>query len=302
MKKNRKGTLILRSRLSLLKPVLSGMSLSATRVWQDRVGRLMAVGQRDAVTFEDFTIGNIPACTVKPRDEVSPGIILYLHGGGYTCGDLDYAKGFAALLAARCGIRVLCIAYRLAPEHPFPAALDDAEDAYGYLLSAGYAPAQIMLCGESAGGGLCYSLCLALKDKGRTMPAGIIAISPWTDLTASGESYKRNQKQDPTMTEERLKFFADCYAYGASDAAESKNIYPDVCADPAQDAKNKSIPRMSPLFGNLVGLPPSLCFVGGAEIMLDDAVQMHQKLLDCAVQSELVVAPDLWHGYVLFAL
>ncbi len=302
MKKRKKGTLILRSRLSLLKPFIANTPLASARVWQDRIGRLMSAGHRDSVTFEDFSVGSIPACMVKPRDEVSPGVILYLHGGGYTCGDLDYAKGFGALLAARCGVRVMCVAYRLAPEAPFPAALDDAEDAYGYLLSAGYAPGQIMLCGESAGGGLCYSLCLALKAKSRTMPAGIIAISPWTDLTASGTSYQTNLKIDPTMTPERLKFFADCYVYGIAESREDKHIYPKTCADHAQDSLNKSNPRISPLFGNLVGLPPSLMLVGGAEIMLDDSVQMHQKLLDSGVQSKLIVAPDMWHGYVLFGL
>lgn len=302
MKKKKKGTLILRSRLSLLKPFITGVSLSGMRVWQDRLGRLMSVSNRDRVSFEDFSVGSMPCCMVKPRDEVSPGVILYLHGGGYTCGDLDYAKGFGATLAARCGIRVMCAAYRLAPEAPFPAALDDAEDAYGYLLSAGYAPSQIMLCGESAGGGLCYALCLALKAKSRTMPAGIIAISPWTDLTASGSSYQTNQKIDPTMTAERLKFFADCYLYGADESGDGKNIYPKTCADPEQDRQNKSNPRISPLFGDLVGLPPSLCFVGGAEIMLDDATAMHERLLEAGVQSELIIAPDLWHGYVLYGL
>ncbi len=302
MKKKKKGTLILRSRLSLLKPFITGVSLAGMRVWQDRLGRLMSVSNRDRVSFEDFSVGSMPCCMVKPRDEVSPGVILYLHGGGYTCGDLDYAKGFGATLAARCGIRVMCAAYRLAPEAPFPAALDDAEDAYGYLLSAGYAPSQIMLCGESAGGGLCYALCLALKAKSRTMPAGIIAISPWTDLTASGSSYQTNQKIDPTMTAERLKFFADCYLYGADESGDGKNIYPKTCADPEQDRQNKSNPRISPLFGDLVGLPPSLCFVGGAEIMLDDATAMHERLLEAGVQSELVIAPDLWHGYVLYGL
>lgn len=302
MRKSKKGTLILRSRLSLLKPFIAGASLSGMRVWQDRIGRLMYAANREHVSYEDFFVGSIPACMIKPRDEISSGVILYLHGGGYTCGDLDYAKGFGATLAACCGIRVMCVAYRLAPEAPFPAALDDAEDAYGYLLSAGYAPSQIMLCGESAGGGLCFALCLALKAKGRTMPAGTVTISPWTDLTASGSSYRTNEKLDPTMTAEQLRFFADCYLYGTNNARDDKNIYPNLCPDPEQDRRNKSDPRISPLFGDLTGLPPSLCFVGGAEIMLDDAVMMHERLLQAGVQSELVVAPDLWHGYVLYGL
>ena len=301
--KKKKGTLILRSRLSLLKPFIAGCSLSTTRVWQDRVGRLMSATNRDDVTFNDFSIGQMPACMVKPHDEVSSGIILYLHGGGYTCGDLDYAKGFAAMLAARCGMRVLCVAYRLAPESPFPAAIDDAEDAYGYLLSGGYAPAQIMLCGESAGGGLCYSLCLQLKAKGRTMPAGIIAISPWVDLTGTANSYLVNEKTDPTLTAERLKFFADCYLYGTDKQKSSgKNIYPKTCNSPEEDLAAKSAPLASPLFADLTGMPPSLIFVGGAEILLDDSTSLHEKLQKAGSQSEISIAPDMWHGYVLYGI
>lgn len=298
----RKGTLILRSRLALLKPFISGGSLATIRVWQDRVGKLMSASHREDVTAEDFSIDSMPASMVKPRDEVSPGVILYLHGGGYTCGDLDYAKGFASILAARCGVRVLCVAYRLAPEHPFPAAIDDAEDAYGYLLSAGFAPNQIMLCGESAGGGLCYALCQKLKAKGRTIPAGIIAISPWTDLTGRAESYKTNEKIDPTLTAERLKFYADCYMYGAAPDQSGKNIYPKTCDDPEADAAAKSNPLASPLFADLTGMPPSLIFCGSAEILLDDSTKLHERLLDAGAQSELVVTPEMWHGYVLYCI
>ena len=299
----KKGTLILRSRLKLLKPFIAGCSLSTIRVWQDRIGRLMSASHKEDVTIDDFTIGSMPAAMIKPRDEVSSGVILYLHGGGYTCGDLDYAKGFAAILAARCGVRVLCVAYRLAPEYPFPAALDDAEDAYGYLLSAGFAPSQIMLCGESAGGGLCYSLCLKLKSKGRSMPAGIVAISPWTDLTGRAPSYESNEKLDPTLTAERLKFYADCYVYGAKEQEDGdKNIYPQTCSDPDTDLRAKSEPLISPLFGDLTGMPPSLIFVGDAEILRDDSVQMHNSLLQAGAQSELVLTPDMWHGYVLYCI
>ncbi|MBQ7378149.1 MAG: alpha/beta hydrolase fold domain-containing protein [Clostridia bacterium] len=298
-----KGTLILRSRLKLLKPLIAGFSLSTIRIWQDRVGKLMSASHRDDVTFDDFAIGSMPACMVTPHDEVSGGIILYLHGGGYTCGDLDYAKGFSAILAARSGVRVLCVAYRLAPEHPFPAAIDDAEDAFGYLLSAGYAPGQIMLCGESAGGGLCYSLCQKLKAKGRTMPAGIIAISPWTDLTGRAGSYLTNEKNDPTLTAERLKFYADCYTYGAAaQKTGDKNIYPKTCENAEDDLRNKSNPLISPLFADLTGMPPSLIFAGGGELLLDDAAGLHEKLLASGAQSELVITPEMWHGYVLYCI
>ena len=182
-------TRLLRSQLSLLKPFLSNCSLAVARRGQDKVGKLMANSHRGDVDAEDFRIGAMECSMITPRDELSGGVILYLHGGGYTCGNLDYAKGFGTVLAAKCGIRVLCVAYRLAPEEVYPAALQDCTDAYGYLISNGYAPSQILLCGESAGGGLVYSLCVKLREKGWTLPAGLISISPWTDLTMSGRSY-----------------------------------------------------------------------------------------------------------------
>ena len=260
----------------------------------------MTNAYKKEVRAEDFTIGSMPCSMITPRDELSDGVILYLHGGGYTCGNLDYAKGFGSALAAKCGIRVLCVAYRLAPEEVYPAALQDCTDAYGYLLSNGYAPSRILLCGESAGGGLCYSLCVKLRDKGWALPAGIIAISPWTDLTMSGASYEKNLKKDPSMTKEKLKYYADCYLYGAK--TTEKNLYPIVNENAEEDASIKRQPLVSPLFAELDRMPPSLIFVGGDEIMLDDAALMHEKLLEAGCRSELVVTPEMWHGYVLYGL
>lgn len=291
---------LLRSQLSLLKPFIAGCSLSTARRGQDTLGKLITATHKGEVTCEEFPLGAFRCAWLKPKDEVSDGVILYLHGGGYTSGNLQYAKGFASVLAAKCGIRVLCAAYRLAPENPFPAALDDALDAYGHLLSSGYSPADIILCGESAGGGLCYSLCLKLKKKGWTLPAGIIAISPWTDLTASGESYAVNEKADPSMTKERLKYYADCYVYGATQSG--KGLYPRTNPHAEEDRAIKKNPLISPLFGLLDRLPPSLIFAGGDEIMLDDAVLMHEGLLAAECTSDLVVTPGMWHGYLLYDL
>ncbi|MBQ7011703.1 MAG: alpha/beta hydrolase, partial [Clostridia bacterium] len=198
------------------------------------------------------------------------------------------------------GIKVFCCAYRLAPEHPFPTALEDCLDAYGYLLSNGYDGSRIIVCGESAGGGLCYALCDKLKEKGRSLPAGIVAISPWTDLTQSGDSYIKNVKKDVSMTCERLKYFADCYAYGA--ISDGKNLYPRTNDDAENDRMVKSDPRMSPLFAELSDMPPSLIFVGGDEILLDDSVKLHERLCASGAESELVVADGMWHGYVLYCL
>ena len=149
------------------------------------------------------------AAWVLPRDLRREGVALYLHGGGYTCGSLEYARGFGSALADECGTRVFCCASRLAPEHPFPAAVEDALESYQYLLNKGYT--RITLCGESAGGGLCYALCLRLKELKLPLPCCILAISPWVNLTNTGASYETNAESDPTLTKAILDYYARCY-------------------------------------------------------------------------------------------
>ena len=269
---------LVRSQLNFFKPFVANCSLEVTRKGQDKLGELMEAIHWHDVIVHDHNFENFEGAWVIPKEERRSGAVLYLHGGGYTCGDLEYAKGFASTLAAECGVRVFCAAYRLAPETRFPGAVDDAEESYRYLLSKGYTPEQICLCGESAGGGLIYALCLRLKERGLPLPCGIIAISPWVDLTASGESYVTNKDADPSLTEELLRFYAKCYA-------------DDVRA-----------PEVSPLFAELDGLPPSLIFVGGDEILLDDSKRMHEKLMQSGCKSQLVIAPERWHAYVLYML
>lgn len=267
-----------RSRLTMLRSVMKNFSLESSRKGQRMLGELMEFKHRKMVIIKDHPFEKFAAAWVIPKDERRQGVILYLHGGGYACGDLEYAKGYGSTLAVRCGIRVFSPAYRLAPESPFPAALEDALESYRYLLKKGYDPRQIALCGESAGGGLIYALCLKLKEEDLPLPGGLIAMSPWTDLTSSGQSYETNRDVDPNMTVEQLQFYTRCYT---------------------TDPKN---PLASPIFGNLEGLPPSLIFVGGDEIMLSDAADMHKNLLDAGCKSKLVVAPERWHAYVLYEL
>ncbi len=295
-------TKLLRSQLNVMKPFVEGCSLETTRKAQDKLGQLMASTQKHEVSYNDFTNGGCPYSLITPKDDITDGIILYLHGGGYTCGDISYAKGFGTVLSAKCGIKVLCVAYRLAPEDVFPAAVSDALYAYHYLISSGYHASQIILAGESAGGGLIYSLCLKLKELSEPMPAGLIAISPWTDLTLSGKSYKTNKRVDPSIVKETLKFYADCYIYGKDEDTEKKRTYPKTENNSKKDAENKSNPFASPLFADLTGMPPSLIFVGGDEIMLDDSVKLHEKLISSGARSTLTVTPHMWHAYVLYCL
>lgn len=268
----------IRKQLTVLKPLMAKCSLEANRKMQHKIGLLGDALYRKHIFSKEHSFNTFDGAWILPKDERRQGVILYLHGGGYTCGDLEYAKLFGSALAIQCGTRIFCAAYRLAPEHPFPAALEDALEAYEYLIRKGYTPEQIALCGESAGGGLCYALCLKLRALNQPLPGGIIAISPWMDLTASGNSYKTNQELDPIMSCKLLDFYTKCYT---------------------NDRKN---PLVSPLFGDLHGFPPSLLFAGSDEIMLSDTTSLHEKLQNSGCKSRLIVAPERWHGYVLYDL
>lgn len=268
----------LRVQLNMLRPLLQTCSLETLRKAQDLLGELTESRFRQEVMIKDHDFGDFMGAWILPKDRRRQGVMLYLHGGGYACGGLDYAKGFGSTLATQCGVRVFCAAYRLAPEHPFPAAVEDALAAYQYLLDKGYDPRQITLCGESAGGGLCYSLSMLLRQRELPQPAGIVAISPWVDLTQSGESFETNKHADPSMTKEALEYFSGLY-----------------CAD-------REEPAVSPLFGDLKDLPPSLIYAGGDEVLLSDAQRLHAKLLQSGCKSQLVVKPERWHAYVLYNL
>jgi len=267
-----------RAQISRMRPLLKTFSLETIRKGQNAIGALMEAKFRRQTVIKEHPFDRFSGAWVIPKDERRQGVILYLHGGGYTCGDLEYAKGFGATLAVQCGVRVFCVGYRLAPEHRFPAALEDAMEAYRYLLNKGYAPEHIALCGESAGGGLCYSVCMELKKAEMSLPGCIIAISPWMDLTASGESYEKNRKTDPSISQELLDFFAGCYTDDRTD------------------------PMVSPLFGDLTGMPPSLIFAGGDEILLSDAQCTAERLTECGCQVFLHIRPERWHAYLLYGL
>ena len=281
-----------RMQLSLFQSFAAGCSLKTAREGQDKLGLLMTSLQKKKITCKNIHFDTFEGALITPKDLLRDGILLYLHGGGYTCGDLTYAKGFGTTLAAKLGIRVLCPAYRLAPEAPFPAAVEDAFAAYEYLLASGYRPSEILLCGESAGGGLAFSLCLKLKEKRMAMPAGIVAVSPWTDLTLSGGTYADNANIDPSMTQTRLRFYADCYIYGTPKGISNLEL----------DQRKKKNPLASPLFGDLSAMPPALILAGGDEIMLDDARLMHQALHAAGCASRIIVREGMWHGYLLYPI
>lgn len=198
--------------------------------------------------------------------------ILYLHGGGYVMGSSRSHRAFVAKFVVGSGVPALVVDYRLAPEHPFPAAVEDSLAAYAHLLSAGYAPSRIAVVGDSAGGGLCLATLLALRERGLPMPAAAVTLSPWTDLKCTGASYLR---EDPLAPEGSWQVFGKYYA-GDNDPA---------------------LPLISPLYGDLAGLPPLLIYVGGDESMLDDSTQFAEKAERAGVDVRLHVGPGMVHCY-----
>lgn len=272
-----------RKQLELLKPFITGCSLAASRAGQAAIGELISIPLRKEERFERIAFPEFECGLVTPNTAADPDCaLIYIHGGGYTAGNLDYARGFSSVLAAETGLRVFCPAYRLAPEDKYPAALKDCLALYRYVTETlEIPPSKTVLVGESAGGGLIYSLCIQLERMGKELPAGIVAISPWTDLTESGESYERNRDIDPSMTKERLEYFAQCYVPEGTDPRD---------------------PLISPVFGDLHGMPPSLIFSGGDEVMLDDASALDSNLQLAGCESRHIIRPGMWHAYVVYGL
>ncbi len=232
------------------------------------------------VTFEPTRAGPVPAEWVVPPEPTSPAVVLYLHGGAYTQGSIASHRGIIAHVANRTGVRLLLIAYRLAPEHPHPAALDDAVAVYRWLLAAGHAPSNIVIAGDSAGGGLTLATLLALSDRGEPLPAGAVCISPWTDLAVTGASVRSKADIDPMLSADQLATAAAAY-----------------CGDENADPRDPSI---SPLYGDLAGLPPILIQVGSAEILLDDATRFAKRATSARVDVELEVWEGMFHCWHLF--
>jgi epsilon-lactone hydrolase len=205
--------------------------------------------------------------------------ILFLHGGGFIVGSPTLYRHFTWRIASAARARVLSVDYRLAPEHPFPAALDDAVTAYCWLLADGAEPQQIVVMGDSAGGGLALSLLLRLRDEGIALPAAAVALSPWTDLALTGLSFELNAGADPLICPEQARRFVDYYLAGA---------------DPRS-------PYASPLYGEPAGLPPTIIQVGSDEVLRDDAVRMAGRMHAAGCRVELEIWPRMPHVWHVFA-
>lgn len=221
------------------------------------------------------SIGALSAEWIRPTAATSDKAILYFHGGGYAIGSCLAHRGIVAKFVKGSGLGALVFDYRLAPEHPFPAALDDAVAAYRWLLAEGISPHRIAFVGDSAGGGLCLATLLALRDQQVPLPAAAVAMSPWTDLTNSGDSWDTNAKVDTLCWREAQIVFSKYYA------ADN---------DPSQ-------PWISPLFGDLHGLPPLLLYAGSDELLRDDATRFAAKAESAGVDVTLRVGKGMFHCY-----
>ncbi len=209
---------------------------------------------------------------VNVETEDSKEVFLFFYGGGYYRGSVVSSRAPAAWISKEGGVRVLCASYRLAPENPFPAALEDALAVYRWLLDTGHMPEHISVGGVSAGGGLCLALMLAAREQGLPLPKAAVPMSPWTDLTQSGNTYVSKAKEDPVIEKDYLQRFAELYLNGT-------------------DART---PFASPLFADLAGLPPMLLQVGSRETMLDDTLRFAEKAQKTAVKVKVSV----WQGAI----
>ena len=229
----------------------------------------------EGASRSDFEREGIGLCHIGVPDARNDRGVLYFHGGGYVLGSLDTHAELMARIAASCRAPVLGVDYRLAPEAPFPAAVDDAVASYERLIEQGISPDAIVVAGDSAGGGLAMALLLALKNAGKPLPAGAMLLSPWTDLTATGDSLKTRAELDPMISPDLLQPMADTYV-ADGDAAD---------------------PLASPLFGDLSGLPPLLIQVGDHEVLLDDSTRLAERARAANVDVSLDIVDGAFHVF-----
>ena len=228
---------------------------------------------------EKVDAGGVPSEWVMAPGYDTGRAILYLHGGGYAIGSLNTHRRLAYDISAASAAKVLLIDYRLAPEHPFPAAVDDAASAWRWLLQQGFAANRMAIAGDSAGGGLTIATLVNLRDKKLGLPACAVAISPWVDLEGVGNSMTTRSAQDPMVQKDGLLWMAKMYLNG----------------------KDPKTPLAAPLHADLKGLPPTLVQVGTAETLLDDAIRIAEKMHAAGVDARLAIWPNQLHVFPLFA-
>ena len=232
----------------------------------------------DDITVEQLTVAGRSAEWLRAPNANTQHVLLYLHGGGYVIGSPNTHRSLAGELSRAAQARVCLPDYRLAPEAPFPAAVDDAVAAVLWLYGQGVSPACLAVAGDSAGGGLTAATLIALRDRQLPLPRAAVCISPWSDLNCSNASYQTRAAADPMITTDDITLMAGAYLHGA-------------------DPKS---PLASPNRGDLTGLPPMLIHVGRDEVLLDDAIVLHEAARSVGVDSTLEIWDDMihvWHAF-----
>jgi acetyl esterase/lipase len=248
--------------------------------WRSGMESLTKLARLPSKTkIENITLNSISAewiCAKNAREDM---VVLYLHGGGYNVGSPNTHRELAANISMASGAKVLLPDYRLAPEHPFPSALEDATAVYRWLLDAGLTGKKIAIVGDSAGGGLSIATSISLRDTGAPLPASIVCLSPWTDLELSGNSIKTHAEIDPMVNLQSLKIMASNYI---------------------GDADPRS-PLISPIHADLKGISPLLIHVGSDEMLLDDSTRIAEKAKNAGVDITLKIYNQMWHVWHLNA-
>lgn len=254
--------------------VVENDDIEKHRQSQDHVGAIFKGGKDILIKEVDIEGIHGEWITVN-RAHMKKHVILHCHGGGYSTGSSQYARTLTSKLASSTSMDVLSFDYRLAPEHPYPAACEDVMKVWNYLMLLGYGARDVILSGDSAGGNLALSFVLKLKEQERLLPRGLVLMSPWTDFTLSGESHKLKVGVDPVLNEEYIQKMIANYAGG-------------------QKLEN---PYISPLFGNFEGFPPTYIQVGSNEILQSDSLMLFEKMIQANVSVKMDVFEGMWHVF-----
>jgi len=254
-------------------PYTENKTIDQLRKETETAGSLIPLPKN--IKYKKVIAGNVNAEWITCGEINENKIFMFMHGGGYYRGSVASSRATVARISAEAKVKCLSLEYRLAPENPFPAAIDDAYSAYEWLINEGISPKQIIVSGQSAGGGLCLALLLKIKENNIPQPLGAVAISPWTDLSQSGKTMIKNEKIDPVISKKYLDRFAKLY-------------FPDL--------KNMSY-LASPIIGELSGLPDLLIQVGSAETMLDDSRRFFKKAKEAKVNVKIEIWKDMFHGW-----
>jgi monoterpene epsilon-lactone hydrolase len=233
----------------------------------------------DDVKCDPTNAGGVPAEWISTPGAIEKNLILYIHGGGWVAGSVNTHRDLVARISRASKTRSLIIDYRLAPEYPFPAGLNDCLTAYNWVLSTGIKPENLVIAGDSAGGNLTLASLIKLRDEGIPLPVAAVCLSPVTDLTLSGESYKTRAELDPSIKRDDIEFMVSQYV----------------------EVKDRQNPLVSPLYADLRGLPPLLIHVGTAEVLHDDSTRFAGRAKEAGVDVTLEIFEDMIHVFHTFA-